>query len=107
MALRTIGGGTYYYRSIREGGRVRSEYVGGGELAIMAAAMDDERRAEAEEDERIEDEAWKAERSVLEADERLVAGYLEAIGGAVDEAMEAAGYHRPSRHNRWVKRHVD
>src|SRR4051794_14111716 len=100
MALRNIGKETYYYHSIREGDRVQSQYVGSGDLAIFAAALDEKRR----EEEHAESEAWKAEREALEADERVVARYLEVAGGAVSEAMEAAGYHRPSRHQRWVKR---
>jgi len=33
-------GRSYYYRNLREGGRVRSEYIGGGTLAELCAEHD-------------------------------------------------------------------
>ena len=37
MGLESRGGRLYYYRKVWDRGRVRSEYVGGGLLAVMAA----------------------------------------------------------------------
>lgn len=104
MALRFINNRPYYYRGIREGGRVRTEYVARGDMALFLAAVDAEGRADAEDDERLERQAWDAERGALEAEERLVAGYVEAIDGAAGEALQDAGYHRPSRHRRWARK---
>ena len=40
MAWEQRGNRRYYYRKRRQGGRVSSEYVGAGELAGAAAALD-------------------------------------------------------------------
>jgi hypothetical protein len=42
---RTTSGGVYYYRKVREGGRVRSVYIGSGSRGEQAAREDAERRA--------------------------------------------------------------
>ncbi len=41
MGWKQINGCRYYYRSIREGNRVRTEYVGTGEAAETAARLAD------------------------------------------------------------------
>ena len=40
MGLERRGGGSYYYRKVRRGDRVVSEYVGGGPSAPLMARMD-------------------------------------------------------------------
>ena len=40
MGWETRGNGTYYYRKVRRGGRVCSEYVGRGLVADMLADID-------------------------------------------------------------------
>ncbi len=83
-------GGRYYYRSIRDGERVRKEYVGAGELARITAEGDvlkrarreGERQRGREEVERLEDLAAP----VLEID--------EAAEVLTHAALVASGYHR-------------
>jgi len=41
MGWETRGNGSYYYRKVRDGGRVRSEYVGAGMLAEALAGLDE------------------------------------------------------------------
>jgi hypothetical protein len=98
MAIEFRGGHAYYYRKRWRGGRVVSEYVGGGLLALIVAE-----RAEAEHAERAAAaEAWRAERTRLEAEDRAHAEYFDAVEARVREMLTAAGYHRPKR--RWRKR---
>lgn len=44
MGWETRGNGRYYYRKVRRGGRVESEYIGGGMVAEALAELDDEAR---------------------------------------------------------------
>jgi hypothetical protein len=90
-----------YYRKHWNGGRVRSEYLGSGVLALLAMALD-EKRSEDAAAERAEWQAWKAE---LDAEESQIAHYLHTVDEAVSEVLTAAGYHRPSRKLQWMKRH--
>src|SRR5262249_4786221 len=48
---------------------------------------------------------WDAKRAALDAEEARIAEYLHAIDYTVSQALEAAGYHRPSRRLQWRKRH--
>jgi hypothetical protein len=99
MALVHRNGKAYLYRSVRRGGRVTSEYVAGGESAVLIAALetidrdkrDYERWHEREERRKIAD----LERSLdeLAADAR----------GLARAALETAGYHQHAR-GQWRKR---
>ncbi len=83
-------GGRYYYRSVRDGERVRKEYIGTGEMAEAIAHADEAIRQERkrkrergrEEVERLEELAAP----VLKIDEAA-----EVLARA---ALVAAGYHR-------------
>ena len=78
MRFETRRGNLYYYRKRREGGRVVSEYVGGGVVAGLSARLDAAERAEGE--------ASRAQgRGGREADEALD-GLLDAIGAALKQA---------------------
>ncbi len=90
----------YYYRKRRVGGRVVSEYAGGGLLALDARERAEGGRAERA----AADAAWRAERERLEAEERAAAGYFDLVEARVRETLTAAGYHRPKR--QWRKRRV-
>jgi hypothetical protein len=90
MAWEKRGGKLYYYRSIRDGERVRKEYIGTGEFAEALAHSDEsirlirklERNKGWEELERLE---------VLAAPVREIDEAAELLAHA---ALVAAGYHR-------------
>lgn len=68
MGLEHRDGRVYYYRSRRVGGRVRREYVGAGEAAVMFARWDKLDR------DRRDFDAWEKAERRREADEVLAAG---------------------------------
>jgi hypothetical protein len=87
MALEKRNGNLYYYRSVRDGDKVRKVYEGSGELARIAhereimnrAAGEHERREEREELDRIEALAARV-LQLSEATEVLVRAHLVAAG---------------------------
>ena len=92
-------GGRYYTRSVREGGRVRREYIGIGETAALIAACD-ERDREARWLARTAD---RADRQRIEHVDAALAE-LDALTDALARlALVAAGYHRHHR-GEWRKR---
>jgi hypothetical protein len=90
MAWETRGGKLYYYRSIRDGERVRKEYIGTGELAESLAHSDESIRL-------IRKLERNKGREELERLETLAAPVLE-IDKTIDilahATFVAAGYHR-------------
>src|SRR4051812_33915096 len=58
MGLESRGGRIYFYRKIWNRGRVKSEYVGGGVLAILAARLDQEDREERDARKANERDRW-------------------------------------------------
>ena len=90
MAWEKRGGRYYYYRSVRDGERVRKEYVGAGEFAEGLARSDETMRLIRELE---QDKDW----AEVEHLEDLAAPVLE-----IDEAAEiltraalvAGGYHQ-------------
>ena len=100
MALIQRGGCTFYVRSLRRGGKVTSEYVGSGVLALGAARSDAERR----EARAIEAAAWHRERSRLEAAERMLADLCRGAILIAHAALEARGFHQHKRQWRRKRR---
>ena len=90
MAWERRGDGLYYYRSVRDRGRVRKEYVGRGEIAEVIAHADEairkSREARAERDRR---DLERAQGLATCAD-----GLDEAAEILARAEMVAAGYHR-------------
>jgi hypothetical protein len=84
------GNNTYYYRSVRRGRRVTSEYFGGG-LPALAAAMADEERA-AERAARVA--AHAANRRLAESVEQSAARPAELAGALRDAWLLLSGYHK-------------
>jgi hypothetical protein len=102
MGWKTRRGHLYYYRSVREGRKVRSVHVGGGELGRLAAEWDAIERRERE-NQRVErrlelegaceDDALERELDAMVADVRRQAAAV----------LEAAGYHQHAR-SQWRKK---
>jgi hypothetical protein len=98
---RERGAGPYYYRSVREGNRVRKEYIGSGQLAEALAQADETIR------QRREQEAarWREER---EHTEDLVAPLLElceATKVLVRAHLIAEGWHEHKGEWRRAREH--
>ncbi len=90
MALEQRDGRTYYYRTIREGGKVRRVYLAAGELARIAHERETMNAA-------AEEERRKREREDLESLKALAAPLRELDEGAeilTRAVLVAAGYHR-------------
>jgi hypothetical protein len=99
MGWKIINGRSYYYRTVREGGQIRSEYVGASGTASLIAQLDaiDREAKEAERHER------KLERAQAETEDRELADWCESIETLARAALVAAGYHRHHR-GEWRKR---
>src|SRR4051794_5347730 len=93
MGWKLINGRPYYYRSVRDGSCVRTEYVGGGEVAGLAAQLDAMRRGE----EAAQQQAERAERERVESEERALTEWFDRVEAMADVAMAAAGYHQHHR----------
>jgi hypothetical protein len=99
MGWKTINGRQYYYRSVRQGGRVKSEYVGDGELAALVARWDEIERnhrrslSEAEQVERDAERRW----------DRAFDDLVTVVREATAAVLEAAGFHR-HKHGEWRRR---
>ena len=90
MGWKTLNGRRYFYKSEREGRRVRSVYCGAGEAGqIMALTIQldrDDREAERRE--------RQAEREESDAEERAISDWFDGVQAAADAAMIAAGFHK-------------
>ena len=90
MGWKTINGRRYYYKSERDGGRVKTTYFGAGESGLLISLMASEDRAERE----AEREQRQAERDESDAEEEAVADWFDGVQAEADAAMVAAGYHK-------------
>src|SRR5262245_41745978 len=101
MRLVIRGNGIYAYRSVRRNGKVTSEYLGSG-LVAMLRAEDAEEEAEAK-------EAARESLRALEEEDLLIDEALGALARTAREAgrraLEESGYHLVAR-GRWRKRRV-
>ena len=90
MGWKTIDGRRYYYKSEREGGRVKTTYFGAGESGLLMSSFESVERAEreAERDER------RAEREENRTEEKAVVDWFDVVQAATDAAMLAAGFHK-------------
>jgi hypothetical protein len=117
VGLRLIRGRPYYFKSVRRGGKVCSEYGGSGFLAVFKALLEEEdreveaqRRAEMREAKRAQAVARQAQRDDrrtlrkrLESIDGLMLDYHRRIGSAVEAILAALGYHRHAR-GHWRRR---
>jgi hypothetical protein len=102
VGWKQIKGHLYYYRSVRDGRRVRSVYVGGGELGRLAAEEDAICRQIREN--------WRHKRRLELADaceddtlQRELDDLVASARAAAAAVLEAAGYHQHDR-SQWRKR---
>jgi hypothetical protein len=99
MAWELRGNRSYYYRSVRRGGRVIKEYVGTGRVAELYARLDAlarERRANERQDRAVEQDSWNA----LEAQTDELIRITDALVAAT---LTVAGYYRHDR-GAWRRR---
>ena len=90
MGWEQRNGRSYYYRKVREGGRVRSEYNGSGMLAQICAADDEAKRRE-QAAERAADHATRQAEAEID---RQLADAESALAALTDATLFAAGYHK-------------
>jgi hypothetical protein len=90
MGWKTINGRRYFYKSEREGGRVKTTYYGAGEAGLLFSTLDAETRAERE---AVRKER-KQEKEESDAEDRAVAGWFDDVQAVADAAMIAAGFHK-------------
>lgn len=92
------GGGRYYTRSYREGGRIVREYIGSGPIAELVAFRDEADRQRREEEAR----AWMEERESLENLDGTAGELCELAELLTRAALVAAGYKQHHR-GEWRK----
>jgi hypothetical protein len=90
MGWKTINGRRYYYKSERDGGRVKTTYFGTGESGLLISLLASEDRAERE----AERAQRKAEREECDAEEKAVAEWFHGVQAVADAAIIAAGFHK-------------
>jgi hypothetical protein len=93
MGLEQRKGNFYYYEKRRVGGRVTSEYLGGGLWAVVASQNAQERREEREA-RRTATEQARAENLNLEAEIDFL---LDSINTLSRGALIASGYYQHNR----------
>jgi hypothetical protein len=98
VEARHKSGQLYFYKKRREGNRVISEYVGGGQLVVLAEGQ---AQIERERKEREREEVHAARMSMAEIDQQL-----DSFSRMVDSLMEAhlvaLGFHQHKR--QWRKK---
>jgi len=82
MGWKTINGRRYYYKSEREGGRVKTTYFGAGESGLLISLMAFEDRAER----KAEREKRQAEKKEFETEEKAVAEWFDDVLAVADAA---------------------
>ena len=90
MGWKTINGRRYYYRSERDGGRVKSTYFGAGEVGTLMAQMVAFERL----DRLAERERLREERQESDAEATAVSEWFDGVQAVADAAMIAAGFHK-------------
>jgi hypothetical protein len=83
-------GRLYYYRSVREGKRVRKEYVGGGALGQLIAQRDQLERLQRDE----EETSWQRKSERLERSAGFVRELEEAAEILTRAEFLVAGYRK-------------
>ncbi len=89
MGFEQRGGQSYYYRKVREGGRVRSKYVGGGVVGQICAEQDYEDRSDRESKRAAHLAARHAEAEI----DRQLASAESALVALTHATLFAFGFH--------------
>ena len=82
----------YWYRSVREGKHVRTEYIGSDERARFAAMCDNERQQEGQR-QRLELQALLAQEG---SGDKAVDAIVAQLNAVQSEALTASGWHKHS-----------
>ena len=90
MGLEKRTGHVYYYKSRRDGEKVRKVYVGAGDIAHLAAKLDEAERLRRKE----EAAYWEAERERLERSAAFLQEFEEAAEVLVRAHLLASGFHQ-------------
>ena len=93
MGWETRGNRTYYYRKTRDGGQVRSEYIGAGPFVEALARLDELGRDSAE----LERAVWS---ETVQAERRRAAALAEAelmVRTLASAVLISNGYHQHRR----------
>lgn len=101
MAWEQRRGRSYYYRKLRTGRRVRSQYVGAELRAQMAAAADEDQRRHRAAQRAADRTARQAEAQI----DRQLASVESAIAAMTHAALLAAGYHK--HRGQWRKKRYE
>jgi len=88
--LEKRNGHVYYYKSRRDGEKVRKVYVGAGDFAHLAAKLDETERLRREE----EAAYWDAERERLERSAAFLQELTEAAKVLTRAYLLASGFHQ-------------
>jgi transposase len=90
VGLEKRNGRVYYYKSQRDGEKVRKVYVGAGEFAHEAAKLDEVKRRQREE----EATYWREERERLERSAAFVREVESAVEVLTRAYLLASGFHQ-------------
>lgn len=90
---RNQSGRKYYTRSRRVGGRVKREYVGTGEIAEVAEALDSIQRERRDAKNAVRREF----RPTVQGLDTAVAAYCRGVDAVVSASAEASGYRQHKR----------
>ena len=90
MGLEKRNGHVYYYKSRRDGEKVRKVYVGAGDFAHVAAQLDETERLRR----KAEVAYWKAERVRLERSVAFLQELTEAAEVLTRARLLASGFHQ-------------
>ena len=88
----------YWYRSVREGDQVRTEYLGAGPLAKLSAEVDALKREERE----LEWAAMRAEREAQREIDQAIGESGRLVRAVVAAVLLVSGYH--THRGQWRKR---
>ncbi len=100
MGWKTINGHRYYYKSERDGGRVKTTYFGAGEAGTLMAEMVALERLERAADR----EEFREQREEFMAEETAVSEWFDGVQAVADAAMISAGFHKHKRQWRRKRR---